>query len=498
MIPVSLNNNYAQLGTKFSIKTSPSSFSKPSLIKLNESLCDDFNLPFNQLNSDVGADYFSGRRLFDGSEPTAMAYAGHQFGHFNQQLGDGRALLLGELESGANGFYDLQLKGSGKTFFSRGGDGLAALGPAIREYLVSEAMFKLGVPTTRALAVASTGDDVMRDSILPGGIITRVAKSFVRVGTFQYFAARGDKASIKKLADYVIQQDFKDVLDKENTYIELFEKIVTRQAKLIAKWMQFGFIHGVMNTDNMSVVGETIDYGPCAFMDHFSHDKVFSSIDRDGRYAYRNQASIGLWNLTRLAETLLPLFDDDDDIAIDKAKQILESFITIYEDNWLAGMRAKCGLRQSADSLNQEDDRSLIETLFNLMDDNGADFTLVFYYLSRLPNERDSEWQGKLQTLFQNSNDFEQWLDSWYKRVVVDKQTELERHTLMQSVNPVYIPRNHQIEAAIRAAEDNCDFSLFHDLLEVLENPFNWQEGQEDYFLPPTVSQVVHKTFCGT
>ena len=426
-----------------------------------------------------------------------MAYSGHQFGHFNPYLGDGRAILLGEVKNPAGEYIDIQLKGSGRTQYSRDGDGRAALGPVLREYLVSEAMAKLGVPTTRALAAVATGEEVLRERRLPGGVITRVANSFVRVGTFQHFAARGDEEAIKQLADYVIKRNYPELLDTENPYQAFLKAVVDRQAALIAQWMQLGFIHGVMNTDNMSIAGETIDYGPCAFMDAYSHQQVFSSIDRDGRYAYNSQPGIGLWNLTRLAESLVPLLADDGKMAVQVAKDILKTYIDSYQTAWLIGMRRKYGLTEDVDENITADDKSLIEELLNVMADNSADFTLTFNCLSNLdrhPTDADS----LLVDLFEDSDQIRDWLVKWRERLKPEQRSDEARRNAMHAVNPVYIPRNHQIEAAIRAAEDRNDFTVFYELHEVLQNPYTEQDGKENYKLPPEPEEVVLKTFCGT
>ena len=503
--PIHFNNRYVTLGKTFYVKTSPSAVSNPWLIKFNENLAETLALSTADLNSTYGAALFSGNVIPDGAEPLAMAYAGHQFGHFNPQLGDGRAILLGEITSPDGDSFDMQLKGSGRTFYSRDGDGRAALGPVLREYLVSEAMAKLGVPTTRALAAVATGEEVARERLLPGGIITRIATSFVRVGTFEYFSAKGDVEAIQKLADFVIERNYPQTGEADNSYVALLQTIVDRQASLIAQWMQLGFIHGVMNTDNMSVAGETIDYGPCAFMDAYDHDQVFSSIDRGGRYAYSNQASIGLWNLTRLAESLLPLLAEDTDAAVEVAQNILKTYVESYQNNWLTGMRAKCGLLTPPDVSDQDktkqDDKALIEELFNIMAANNADFTLTFFYLSQLSAQaaaQPSEQDCDCRNLFDKPTQFDDWVIKWRRRITEDAQSNEERQVMMGAVNPVYIPRNHQIEAAIRAAEDYNDFSVFHDLHEVLQNPYVRQEGKDSYMRPPEPDEVVKQTFCGT
>jgi uncharacterized protein YdiU (UPF0061 family) len=439
---------------------------------------------------------FSGNTLPEGAEPLAMAYAGHQFGHFVPQLGDGRALLLGEIDGPDGARYDIHLKGSGRTRFSRDGDGRSALGPVLREYLVSEAMQKLNVPTTRALAAVTTGEPVARERLLPGGVITRVASSFVRVGTFQYFSARDDYAAVKQLADYVIEKSYPQLGDNKNPYVAFLKAVVERQAALIAHWMQLGFIHGVMNTDNISITGETIDYGPCAFMDAYHHNQVFSSIDRDGRYAYSNQPSIGLWNLSRLAEALLPLLDENPQAAVNVAHEVLEGYAERYESDWLAGMREKCGLTACRDAKSDEEE-TLIEGLLDVMANNHADFTLTFYHLSRLADQ-PSEQDKDLRNLFDNPAQIDAWLARWRKRLRLETQAHEARQESMQAINPVYIPRNHQIEAAIRAAEDQGDFSVFHELHTVLQNPYGQQEGKERYMQAPQPEEVVEYTFCGT
>jgi uncharacterized protein YdiU (UPF0061 family) len=443
------------------------------------------------LSSPGEAEIFAGNQVPEGAQPLAMAYSGHQFGHFNPGLGDGRALLLGQVVSPEGRPFDIHLKGTGQTAYSRNGDGRAALGPVLREYLVSEAMAGLGIPTTRALAAVTTGEDVFRDRPLPGGIITRVGASFVRIGTFEHFLARRDRDHMVRLADYIIEQHYPHLKDLENPYLGLLQAVVERQATLIAQWLHIGFIHGVMNTDNMSVVGETIDYGPCAFMDHYTHDRVYSSIDHYGRYAYNNQPNIGLWNLTRFAECLLPLFDEDEESAVEIARQCLEGFAHSYQDHWLSGMRAKCGLSTAEDK-----DEELIQQLFNIMDRGQVDFTLTFYHLSGL--DRDRENDTAILELFDHDATMEKWLAQWRARLRREGSDDETRKQQMRSVNPVYIPRNHLVEAAIRAAEDYDDFSVFHDLHEVLKNPYELQPGKKNYMQPPQPHEVVQKTFCGT
>ena len=494
MKPIHFNNSYINLGDEFYVTTEPVPVDNPKLIKFNTELAIELGLP-KDLNSAKGTAIFAGNTIPDGAEPLAMAYAGHQFGGFSPQLGDGRAILLGEIIAPNGTEYDFQLKGSGPTFYSRGGDGRSSLGPVLREFLVSEAMAKLGVPTTRALAAVTTGEEVARDRLLPGGILTRIAKGFVRVGTFQFLAARGNIEAIKKLADYVIERNYPEVSNTDKPYEALLNAIIDRQTVLIAKWMQLGFIHGVMNTDNMSIAGETIDYGPCAFMDIYSHDKIFSSIDHGKRYAYNNQPTIALWNLTRLAETFIPLLDDDTDAAIEIAKKALGKFSELYDEYWLAGMREKIGL-SAKNEVNIHDDKELIETLLEIMADDQADFTLTFYYLTQAyidPNKLET-----LKNLFNNQEKINDWLLKWQERIAKEELSDEELQKKMESANPIYIPRNHQIEAAIRAAEDNSDFSVFHDLHTVLHTPFEYQKGKDTYMLPPKPDEVVLQTFCGT
>ncbi len=492
---IPFDNRYASLGEGFFARTDPTPVRNPELIKFNDALARELGISTDQVAAS-GAAVFSGNTLPAGAEPLAMAYAGHQFGQFNPQLGDGRALLLGEIKGPDGARYDIHLKGSGRTRFSRSGDGRSALGPVLREYLVSEAMHKLGVPTTRALAAVTTGEDVPRERLTPGGVITRVASSFVRVGTFQYFAAQGDVEAVKQLADYVIEKSYPQLVGHKNPYAALLKAVVERQAALIAQWMQLGFIHGVMNTDNMSIAGETIDYGPCAFMDAYQHDQVFSSIDRNGRYAYANQPSIGLWNLTRLAEALLPLFDDDPEAAVKVAQDVLEGYADCYASHWLAGMREKFGLTRCSGT-NGDEDKTLIEDLLGVMDSGHADFTLTFYHLSRLA-DRPSAQDNDLRNLFDDPAQIDAWLEKWRQRLGLETQGNEARQAAMQASNPVYIPRNHQIEAAIRAAEDQDDFSLFHALHAVLQSPYTRQEGKDSYMQAPQPEEVVEHTFCGT
>jgi uncharacterized protein YdiU (UPF0061 family) len=487
----SFKNSYFDLGRVFFQAIKPTPVQNPELILFNQALSDDLGLSETVLGSSAGAAVFAGNHVPEGAKPLAMAYSGHQFGHFNPHLGDGRALLLGQIMSPGGRSIDIHMKGTGQTAFSRDGDGRAALGPVLREYLVSEAMARLGVPTTRALAAVTTGEEVIRERLLPGGIITRVATSFVRIGTFEYFLARGDRASLARLADYVIEHQYPDLKQADNPYLALLDVVIEGQAALIAQWMQLGFIHGVMNTDNMSIACETIDYGPCAFMDHYAHHRVFSSIDHRGRYAYDNQPNIGLWNLSRFAECLLHLIDEDTDTAVEIAQEHLGVFISSYQNHWLTGMCAKLGLNSVLDK-----DKSLIEELFAIMDSSNVDFTLTFYQLSMLDMGASSD--DAILALYDNAESFIQWADKWRKRLRQEASDDEQRKAMMRGVNPVYIPRNHLIEAAIRAAEDHGDFSVFHALHEVLQQPYDFQPGKEAYMQPPQPHEIVHKTFCGT
>jgi len=496
---IQFDNSYVKLPEEFYSKTKPTPVRAPELIKYNVALAKELGLTGINPDSLEALNIFSGNDIAEGSEPIAMAYAGHQFGGFSPRLGDGRAILLGEIIAPDGTRFDFQLKGSGPTPWSRGGDGRSALGPVLREYLVSEAMAKLGVPTTRALAAVTTGEEVARNTLVLGGILTRIAKGFVRVGTFQYFSSQGNQEAIKQLADYEIDRHYPDAKNADNPYVAFFEAVVERQAKLIAKWMSLGFIHGVMNTDNMSIAGETIDYGPCAFMDEFSHNRVYSSIDRQARYAYSNQPKIGQWNLVRLAETLLPLFvskevdetreatDEEAQAVVKIAEEILSHYSVLYHQYWLKNMSQKLGLTEE-----QEGDAKLVNDLLNIMESNQADFTLTFYYLS----QNDQKEQAR--ALFSNPELFDEWLVKWQTRLQKEASNEKNARVNMQKVNPAYIPRNHQIEAAIRAAEDQNDFSVFHALHEVLEKPFELQAGKDAYMLPPKPEEVVHQTFCGT
>jgi serine/tyrosine/threonine adenylyltransferase len=484
-------NTYAALPANFFARVAPTPVSAPRLIKLNRLLARDLGLDPDLLDSPEGAEILAGKRLPDGADPIAMAYAGHQFGHFVPQLGDGRAILLGEVIDKDGVRRDIQLKGSGPTPFSRRGDGRAALGPVLREYIVSEAMFALGIPTTRSLAATITGESVMRETILPGAVLTRVAASHVRVGTFQYFAARGDTQAVRRLADHVTARHYPALAGGEKPYHALLAAVVARQADLVARWLLVGFIHGVMNTDNTSISGETIDYGPCAFMDHYDPAQVFSSIDEMGRYAYANQPRIALWNLTRLAECLLPLFSEDQEKAIAEAQEILGAFPEKFSAAYQAGLRQKIGLFTVRDG-----DEALVQDLLDAMASGKADFTLTFRRLGDAA--LDPAGDARLRELFTEGTAFDEWAARWRQRLAQEPQSAAERQAAMHAFNPAFIPRNHRVEAVISAAVSNDDYRPFEELLAVLAKPYQDQPEFADYAAPPQEHERVCQTFCGT
>lgn len=484
---IPFDNSYARLPEAFFVEVDPTPVSGPVMIQANVELAAELGIDTAWLESPDGLATLAGNQLADGSQPLSMAYSGHQFGGFSPQLGDGRAILLGEVVRDDGVRFDIQLKGSGLTPFSRRGDGRSALGPVLREYIVSEAMAALGVPTTRALAAVASGDNVRRECLSPGGVFTRVARSHIRIGTFQWFAARRDHENLQVLADYVIERYYPEVSEAEHPYLALLDSVINRQANLIAHWMQFGFIHGVMNTDNMNVSGETIDYGPCAFMDDYHPLKTFSSIDHQGRYAFTNQSSIGQWNLTRFAETLLPLIDEDQEKAIDAAKNALEAYAEIHHTELQRRFAAKIGIEQS-----DADDWALVEKLLTAMAEGEADFTLVFRHLTAaLENNDDAE----VISQFDQPEKIVAWLAEWRKRLEHCDRTESV--ALMQSVNPVFIPRNHRVEEAIRAGNQG-DYGPFYCLNEVLKKPYSIQPEFADFERAPLPGEVVQATFCGT
>ncbi len=493
---IAFASQYAALPEHFFARLAPTPVARPSLIKFNQGLAAELALDTRNLTDEQLAEIFSGNLVPEGANPIAMAYAGHQFGGFVPQLGDGRAILLGEVRDTAGQWRDVHLKGSGRTPYSRGGDGRAALGPVLREYIVSEAMHMFGIPTTRSLAAVSTGEIVFRDERLPGAILTRVARSHVRVGTFQYFAARADNVAITKLADFCIGRLYPSLTTEEQPYLALLRKIIDVQAQLIAHWMHVGFIHGVMNTDNMAVSGETIDFGPCAFMDNYDPATVFSSIDSRGRYAYANQPHAATWNLTRLAEALLPCIDPVQERAVELAGAPLEQFAALYSRYWLDGMRAKIGLQTARD-----EDLALVQGLLDAMHAGAADFTLAFRALGDAAAHDAAEGSAgitSLRALFADPAALDAWIPAWRARLAGEPVSAHLRAQAMDRVNPLYIPRNHQVENVIRAAVEQEDYGLFERLLRVLSRPFELQPGSEAYAKPPLPEERVTQTFCGT
>jgi serine/tyrosine/threonine adenylyltransferase len=487
-------NTYAHLPERFYARVAPTPVSAPRLIKINVELARELRLDPETLASTEGVEILAGNRVADGSEPLAMAYAGHQFGHFVPQLGDGRANLLGEVLGRDGVRYDVQLKGSGRTPFSRGGDGRAALGPVLREYLVSEAMAALGVPTTRALAAVTTGERVVRETILPGAVLTRIAASHLRVGTFEYFAARRDTDGTRTLADYAIARHYPEAAQAEHPYCALLEGVIGRHAHLVAQWMLLGFIHGVMNTDNTSISGETIDYGPCAFMESYDTDTVFSSIDAQGRYAYGNQPRAALWNLTRLAEALLPILELEfggPEAAVAAANQALTAFAPQFEAAHAAGLRRKLGIFTE-----REGDRALAQDLLDRMGANHADFTVTF---RRLCDAADGpEGDRDVRSLFADPGGYDAWAARWRGRLAEEAVSSKQRTAAMREANPAFIPRNHLVEAALKAAIEREEFQPFEELSDVLSRPFEERAGLELYAMPARPEERVRQTFCGT
>jgi len=486
------DNSYARLPEHFFARLAPTPVARPGLVRLNEELAQRLGLDPETLSTREGIEVLAGNRVPEGAEPLAMAYAGHQFGGWVPQLGDGRAILLGEVIDRDGVRRDIQLKGSGRTPFSRQGDGRAALGPVLREYIVSEAMACLGIATTRSLAAVTTGEVVVRETHLPGAVLARVAQSHIRVGTFQFFAARRDVEAVRALADHVISRHYSSAADADQPYVALLDAVIDRQAELVASWLLVGFIHGVMNTDNVSIAGETIDYGPCAFMDSYRPDTVYSSIDQFGRYAYASQPSIAHWNLANFAQTLLPLIDDDEDAAVASARPVLDTFPERFEEFYRAGLRRKLGLAEARD-----DDAELAQDLLARMAANEADFTLSF---RRLGDAVDGDAGGGEQAgeLFNEPAAFHEWAERWRKRLADEGRSPAECRADMCAANPAFIPRNHLVEEVIRAAVDEGDLAPFERLVEVLASPYDEQPGQERYAAPPRPEQVVHATFCGT
>ena len=487
------DNSYARLPERFYSRVRPAAVTAPSLIRLNEPLARDLGLDPERLTAPEGLAVLAGNAIAGGSEPIAMAYAGHQFGNFVPQLGDGRAILLGELIDASGARRDVHLKGSGRTPFSRSGDGRAALGPVLREYIVSEAFAVLGIPTTRALAALKTGDWVYREAPLPGAILVRIASSHIRVGTFQYFAARQDDEAVRLLADHVLARHYPEIAATPEKYRELLDAVVSRQAELVARWMHVGFIHGVMNTDNTSIAGETIDFGPCAFMDTYHPATVFSSIDHGGRYAYANQPAIAQWNLVRFAETLLPLLGNSKEDAIAAAQERIAAFPGRFQSAIAAGYARKIGLKAA-----REDDVDLIQSLLTLMANGKADFTLVFRQLAGCADPKDTAAEARLVALFDSPGGITGWLETWRRRLAEDGASPDATAAAMRRVNPAIIPRNHQIEKGIRAAVAGEDLAPFHRLVEALAHPFAERPDGDDFVSPPLPGEEVTATFCGT
>jgi uncharacterized protein YdiU (UPF0061 family) len=485
------DNSYARLPDRFFARLDPTPVSAPRLLRVNTGLAEELGLDPDWLAGPDAAAIFGGNTVPPGAASIALAYAGHQFGHFVPQLGDGRAILLGEVVDRTGARRDIQLKGAGPTPFSRNGDGRAALGPVLREYIVSEAMAALGVPTTRALAAVATGDAVLRETVMPGAVLVRVAASHIRVGTFQYFAARGDTEALRLLADHAIARHYPEAAAAAQPYRALLDGVIARQAALIARWLMVGFIHGVMNTDNMAISGETIDYGPCAFMDTYDPGTVFSSIDHAGRYAYGNQPRIAHWNLTRLAETLLPLLADDEAAAMASAEAALAQFAPQFTAAYNAGLRAKLGL-----ATEQPGDDELAHDLLRRMADNNADFTLTFRALCDAASGPDAD--AALRDLFVDPAAYADWAPRWRQRLALESTTPAARQAAMRAVNPAFIPRNHRVEAALDAAIACNDLKPFEELLAVLSRPYEDQPDHAGHAAPPKEDERVLRTFCGT
>ena len=490
-IRMNFDNSYARLPGKFYARVNPARVECPQIVKLNTALADFLGLDSSALNSAEGAAILSGNRVADGSEPLAMAYAGHQFGGFVPRLGDGRANLIGEVIARDGVRYDLHLKGSGPTPFSRNGDGRATLAAVLREYIVSEAMFALGVPTTRALAAVATGQPVVRETLQPGAVLTRVAKSHLRVGTFQYFAAQGDVEALRTLSDYALARHYPEALNTPKKYRAFLDGVIERQAKLVAQWLMLGFVHGVMNTDNTSISGETIDYGPCAFIEAYNPDTVFSSIDHQGRYAYSNQPAAMHWNLARLTEALLPLLIEEegsDDAGMASAYASMETFGQHFEAARTRGLRQKLGLTTV-----EEGDTALAEDLLKRMANANADYTLTFRRLCDA-----AAGVQDLRELFTDSTLFDEWAIQWRARLAKESISPDHRAAQMRLANPLLIPRNHLVEAALIAATNRQDLQPFEDLVRVLARPYDDQTGMERYAVPATPEEAVTATFCGT
>ena len=474
------DNTYSKLSNTFKENIKPTPVHDPELVILNEELASTLNLDFSKTDKKKLAEIFSGNSIPEETNTIAQAYAGHQFGHFTM-LGDGRAVLLGEHLVNNDNRFDIQFKGSGRTSFSRGGDGRAALGPMLREYIISEAIHSLNIPTTRSLAVVKTGEKVVRENLLQGAILTRVASSHLRVGTFQYIAATQNIENLNTLVDYTINRHYPEIKTSNSKALDLLNLVMEKQCQLVINWMRVGFIHGVMNTDNMAISGETIDYGPCAFMDHYDPKTVFSSIDKFGRYAFSNQPPITKWNLARFAECLIPLIDKNEDTAIKLATDLIDNFQNIYEEKWLNMMRDKLGLFGE-----DKNDKKLINDLFNWMEKNKADYTNTFCNLMDINSDE----------IYKN-NDFINWKNEWKKRSELNNSTKEKQSKLMKSNNPIVIPRNHKVEEALAEA-DKGSLDKMKKLLAILKNPYDNQNNIREYQAPAPSSNEKYQTFCGT
>ena len=476
------DNTYSKLSNTFKEDIKPTPVHDPELVILNNELAKDLKLDFSKIDKKDLAKLFSGNSLPEGSSTIAQAYAGHQFGHFTM-LGDGRAVLIGEHLVNKNNRFDIQFKGSGKTSFSRNGDGRAVLGPMLREYIISEAINALKIPTTRSLAVVKTGEKVVRENLLPGAILTRVASSHIRVGTFQYIAAKQNIDDLKILMDYTIDRHYPEIKLSNNKALDLLNLVMEKQCQLVVNWMRVGFIHGVMNTDNMAISGETIDYGPCAFIDHYDPKTVFSSIDNFGRYAFKNQPPITKWNLARFAECLIPLIDKDKDKAIKIATETINNFEKIYEVKWLNMMRDKLGLFGE-----DKDDKKLINDLLIWMENNKADYTNTFCHLMNIKVNNNKIY---------NEKNFINWSKNWQKRLSINNGSKEKQLNLMKTSNPTIIPRNHKVEEVLADANEN-NFEIMNKFLSILKKPYNHQENISDFQSSPSPDGKKYQTFCGT
>jgi len=474
------DNTYSRLSNTFKEEIKPTPVHDPEIVILNEELASNLNLDFSKIDKKKLAEIFSGNSIPEETNTIAQAYAGHQFGHFTM-LGDGRAVLLGEHLVNNDNRFDIQFKGSGRTSFSRGGDGRAALGPMLREYIISEAIHSLNIPSTRSLAVVKTGEKVIRENLLQGAILTRVASSHLRVGTFQYIAATQNIENLNTLIDYTINRHYPEIKTSKSKALDLLNLVMEKQCQLVINWMRVGFIHGVMNTDNMTISGETIDYGPCAFMDHYDPKTVFSSIDKFGRYAFSNQPPITKWNLARFAECLIPLIDKDEDTAIKLATDLIDNFQSIYEDKWLNMMRDKLGLFGQ-----DKNDKKLIDDLLEWMKKNKVDYTNTFCNLMGINSDE----------IYKN-NDFINWKNKWKKRLELNNSTKEKQAKLMKESNPTVIPRNYKVEEALAEA-DKGNLDKMKKLLTILKNPYNNQSNIEEYKMPAPSSNEKYQTFCGT